>query len=86
METETAEKIGWIKLSEHRKKIVIDLSNNLKIPTELSKSTGLSKSEVSRTLRALKDKNIVVCLNEKSHRGRVYTLTDEGKEILNYIT
>jgi predicted transcriptional regulator len=85
MKVETAEKLGWIKLSKHRKKIVIDLGYDFKIPTEISKSTDLSKSEVSRTLKALKDKNIVVCLNEKSHRGRVYALTDEGKKILDYI-
>ena len=85
MEIETAEKLGWVKLSKHRKKIVRDLGYDLKIPTEISRSTDLSKSEVSRTLRDLKDKNIVVCLNEESHRGRVYTLTDEGKEILDYI-
>lgn len=85
MEVETAEKLGWIKLSKHRKKIVRDLEYSLKIPTEISKSTGLSKSEVSRTLKALKDENIVVCLNEESHRGRVYALTDEGKKILDYI-
>lgn len=40
----------------------------------------LSKSKVNRTLRALKDKGIVVCINEGSHRGRVYTLTDEEEE------
>ncbi|MBZ9570942.1 winged helix-turn-helix domain-containing protein [Methanobrevibacter sp. TMH8] len=85
MEAKIAAKIGWVKLSEHRKKIVRDLSNNLKIPTEISKSTGLSKSEVSRTLRALKDAGIVVCHNEESYRGRLYGLTDLGKEILKYI-
>ncbi|MDR0900307.1 MAG: helix-turn-helix transcriptional regulator [Methanobrevibacter sp.] len=85
MEVETAEKLGWVKLSKHRKNIVIDLGCDLKIPTEISKSTDLSKSEVSRALRDLKDKNIVVCLNEESHRGRVYALTDEGKKILDYI-
>jgi len=85
MKAETAEKIGWIKLSEHRKKIVIELSGALKIPTEISKSTDLSKSEVSRTLKALKENGIVVCLNEKSHRGRVYTLTDEGNDIVEHI-
>ena len=63
MEVETAEKIGWVKLSKHRKKIVRDLADGLKIPTEISKSTGLSKSEVSKTLKSLKDKNIIVCLN-----------------------
>ena len=85
MESETAEKLGWIKLSEHRKKIVIELSGGLKIPTEISQSTDLSKSEVSRTLRALKDKGIVICLNEKSHRGRIYSLTDEGNDIVYHL-
>ena len=85
MEVETAEKLGWVKLSKHRKKIVRDLEHDFKIPTEISKSTDLSKSEVSRTLKALKDRNIVVCINEKSHRGRIYTLTDEGKNIAKYL-
>jgi len=85
MEAETAEKLGWVKLSKHRKKIIKDISYSLKIPTEISKSTALSKSEVSRTLKTLKNKGIVVCLNEESHRGRVYSLTKEGKNILDYI-
>ncbi|MDR3291860.1 MAG: transcriptional regulator [Methanobrevibacter sp.] len=85
MEISIAEKLGWVKLSEHRKKVVKDLSNDFKIPTEISKSTGLSKSEVSRTLKHLKNKKIAVCINEDSHRGRIYCLTDEGKEIAKYI-
>ncbi|MDR2624348.1 MAG: ArsR family transcriptional regulator [Methanobrevibacter sp.] len=85
MEVKTAEKIGWVKLSRHRKKVIIDLSDKLKIPTEISKSTGLSKSEVSRVLRDLKEKDIVICLNEESHRGRIYCLTDVGSEILKHI-
>lgn len=85
MEVKTAEKIGWVKLSQHRKKVIMNLSDKLKIPTEISRSTGLSKSEVSRVLKDLKEKGIVVCLNEESHRGRIYCLTSVGSEILKHI-
>ncbi|MDR2624382.1 MAG: ArsR family transcriptional regulator [Methanobrevibacter sp.] len=61
------------------------ISDKLKIPIEISKSTGLSKSEVSRALKALKEKDIVVCLNEESYRGRIYRLTKVGNEILKHI-
>jgi DNA-binding PadR family transcriptional regulator len=45
----------------------------------------MSVSEVSRSLKTLKDKKIVVCLNEDKRIGRVYSLTEKGKEILNCI-
>lgn len=85
MNHENIDEIGFVKLSEQRKKVVMDISDKLKIPTEISKSTGLSISEVSRSLKMLKDKGIVVCLNEKQKMGRVYSLTEKGLEILKYI-
>lgn len=85
MENKYINEIGFVKISEQRQKIMKDLKNNLKIPTEIAKSTNMSVSEVSRSLRTLKDKKIVVCLNEDRKIGRVYTLTDKGKEILKTI-
>jgi len=45
----------------------------------------MSVPEVSRSLRTLKDRKIVICLNEDKRVGRVYTLTDKGKKILKTI-
>lgn len=59
--------------------------NKIKIPSEIVKSTNMSVSEVSRSLRTLKDKKLVICLNEDKRVGRVYTLTEKGKEVLKYI-
>ena len=85
METEHIDEIGFVKISEQRQKIMKELKNKLKIPTEIAKSTNMSVSEVSRSLRTLKDRKIVVCLNEDKRVGRVYTLTDKGKKILKTI-
>ena len=57
-----------------------DLKNKLKIPTEIAKSTDMSVPEVSRSLRTLKDREIVICLNEDKRVGRIYTLTDKREK------
>ena len=85
MECEYIDEIGFVKISKQRQMIMKDLKDKLKIPTEIAKSTNMSVSEVSRSLRTLKDREIVVCLNENKRVGRVYTLTDKGKEILKTI-
>ncbi len=85
MESKYIDEIGFVKISEQRQKIMKDLEDKLKIPTEIAKSTNMSVSEVSRSLRTLKDKKLVICLNEDKRVGRVYTLTEKGKEVLKYI-
>jgi len=85
MDNKYIDEIGFVKISEQRQKIMKDLKDKLKIPTEIAKSTDMSVPEVSRALRSLKDKKIVICLNEDKKVGRVYALTDKGKEVLKYI-
>jgi predicted transcriptional regulator len=85
MEYKSAKEIGYIKLSQHRKKVFLFIKNELKLPSEISKATELGINDVSRALKGLKDKKLVRCLNEEEKRGRVYTLTEKGLEILKYI-
>ena len=85
LEKEYIDEIGFVKISEQRQKIMKDSKDKLKIPTEIAKSTNMSVPEVSRSLRTLKDREIVICLNEDKRVGRVYTLTEKGKEILKHI-
>ena len=44
METEYIDEIGFVKISEQRQKIMKDLKDKLKIPTEIAKSTDMSVS------------------------------------------
>lgn len=79
------ESIAYIKLSKHRQKVFLSIGSKLKIPSEISKDTKLKIDDVSRALRGLKNKDLVVCLNEKDKRARLYELTKKGKEVLKYI-
>ena len=45
----------------------------------------LRTNHVSNALKDLKEKNLVVCLNEEAHKGRLYKNTDLAIEILKYI-
>jgi len=84
-EKRDVESIAYIKLSKHREKVFLNIEKKLKIPSEISKETGLKIDDVSRALRGLKSKNLVICLNETDKRARLYELTSKGKSVLKYI-
>jgi len=85
MNEETIEKLSFVRSSKHRENILHFIGNEIKIPTEIAKDINISSKHISKYLGELKDKDIVVCLNEKDKRGRLYKLTPLGKEILNYL-
>jgi len=72
---------SFVIRSEQRKNIVMALEKP-KTPTQISKDVKLSTSHVSRTLSQFIDKGIVTCLTPKEKVGKVYELTDIGKELL----
>ena len=47
-------------------------------PSEITETMNVRFSLVSRVLRELKDKDIVVCLNENEKTGKLYKLTRLG--------
>lgn len=55
----------------------------MKKPSEIANAVNISDKNISRYLKDLKNKNLIVCLNENAKMGRLYKLTDEGKELLN---
>lgn len=74
--------LGFIKSSNHRLMALRAIEDSIKTPTEIGKETGIRTTKASDALISLKSKNLVVCLNEEAHKGRLYTATDLGKEIL----
>ena len=66
-------------------KILHSLEYGLKMPTEIAKETGYRITLVSNTLHDLKQKKLVVCINEELTKGRLYKITEDGKEILEYL-
>lgn len=75
--------IEFIKLSKNREKIFKALDGETLKPTNISKKTNIPSNNVRRILSQLREKNLVRLLNPETKRGRLYELTDYGKEILD---
>jgi len=72
---------SFVIRSEKRKKILLSLKTP-KTPTQIGSEVEASISHVSRTLKQFVDKGIIGCLTPKEKVGRIYSLTKEGKDIL----
>ena len=68
-----------------QKKVLRSLNNSIKMPSKISKDTEISIHHVSRYLKQLKEKQLVICLNEDYKQGRLYKITKLGKEVLEHI-
>ena len=73
--------VGYVRENQLKRKIIEHLARRHHTPTELMKSIGGSKmSNVSSALADLCAKGYTVCLNPKAKKGRLYGLTDKGKD------
>jgi len=77
--------IGYVIASKYRLNILKSLNDTVKTPSLIAKDIDLRTNHVSNVLKDLKENNLVVCLNEEAHKGRLYKNTDLGIEILKYI-
>ena len=85
MEPERIEQLSFVKSSKVREQIIRHLGDKLTTPAELSSALDLRLSHVSLCLRQLKEKQLIVCLNEEVKKGKLYELTDEGQAILKIL-
>ena len=79
------ENLGYVKASSHRIALVKALEGNPKTPKELTQLMNTHFSQTTSTLRELSEKGIVVCLNPEATKGKLYTLTDLGKSLMEYL-
>lgn len=82
---EIFELVGYIMASDYRTKILKSIGENIKIPSAIAEEIGLRTNHVSNVLKDLKDKNLVVCLNEDARKGRLYKNTDLALQVLKFI-
>ncbi len=78
-------KIGFVKSSTIRLKILNELSSQILIPSEIANLTSYNLSQVSKAISDLEKNGLVVCLNKEVHKGRFYKISFEGEEILNFL-
>ncbi len=49
---------------------------------QIAKDSGIRTNHISKVLNELKSKEMVECINEEVRKGRLYRLTDTGKDVL----
>lgn len=84
-EDELLKKCSYVVISSYRRKVLETLKNDVKIPTKISEESGVGIKHVSNVLTDLKEHNLIVCINEDAHKGRLYRLTEEGKNVVDMI-
>ncbi|MBR6025109.1 MAG: transcriptional regulator [Methanobrevibacter sp.] len=84
-EEEFLNSLGYVMASAYRLKVIQYIGNGVKIPSDIAKKIGVRTNHISNVLADLKQNNLVVCLNEDAHKGRLYKNTDLALEVLKYI-
>ena len=79
------ELVAYVKASEHRQNIIKYLGNDLKTPSEIGDELNIRTNHISNLLADLRKNDIVLCATPNIRKGRLYKLTDTGKEILTFL-
>lgn len=82
MEEEKIKLLSFIKSSSNRYEILKKLKNKIYTPSEIAEKTSLKLNNISYYLNQLKEKQLIVCLNENDKKGRLYQATELGREVL----
>jgi len=77
--------LDFVLSSETRFRILSFLSKDAETPTQLAKLVEKHLSHISRALRELESKDLVICSNPKNTKPREYHLTAEGDRLLREI-
>ena len=77
--------ISLLKSSVYRLKIVKAINNETLTPSEIANKTKIRLNHVSMFLKELKENKLVECLNEETRKGRLYELTELGKNAIKNI-
>ena len=76
---------SYVQISKYREKTLKSIGDDVKIQTNIAKDRVIRTNHISKVLSELKNKEIVECINEEARKGRLYRLTDTGKEVLDTI-
>ena len=77
---------AYVITSTYREKALTVLNENESmIPKYIAEKCHVRSNHISKTLKELKTHDLIVCINEEAHKGRVYQITPLGCEIISLI-
>ena len=72
---------SFVIASRNKMGIILVLHDRILTPSDIAKKLDIRINHVSKYLTELKNKKLIVCLNEYTRKGRLYQLTELGKQI-----
>lgn len=86
MSDETKILLNYLSLSKNRMKTFYSFKNeDILTAKRISESTGNNINTIGKTLKQLKEKELLILLNPNARANRKYQLTVKGKKIMKYI-
>jgi len=82
---EVLELLGFLLSSKYRQKIILSLELKIKTPKLISKETDIQINHVSNILKELSEKGLVECQTPNLRKGRIYEITQKGKDFVKKI-
>ena len=80
------EKVAFVLASKHRTNIILNLRDEMHTPKQIGDAINVRTNHISNLLAQLRKKELVYCATPNIRKGKLYSLTDDGKYVLNYIT
>lgn len=74
--------LSYVKISTYRTKVMKSLDDDVKMPNQIAKDSGIRQNHISNVLRQLKEHELVECINPEVRKGRLYRLTEKGGKIV----
>ena len=76
---------SYVQISKYREKTLKSIGDDVKIPTNIAKDSGIRTNHISKVLSELKAHELVECVNPEAKKGRLYRLTDKGEKLVKNI-
>lgn len=75
----------YVETSTYRLRVMRSMEGTPKTPTNIARDSKIRINHISNTLKQLKSKGLVECINENMRKGRLYRLTDTGKLVYGHL-
>ena len=86
MVSDLEELTEYVKRSSYRMRVIWAIGDNVIMPFQIAKKSGISNNHISSTLTQLRQHDLVELINPEMPRGRLYRLSDNGKKVLMELT
>ena len=74
--------VKFINKSSYRVNVLKDLSDgDVKMPRDIAVDCNILPNHISNVLTQLRELDLLECINPEYRKGRLYRLTDDGKNI-----